>query len=74
MSYKAKVTLISCTITHHENTCTITHHENIRELIKCLMMTACDLCGACKPWDIHSKSVEAIFEEFHAQVSSKTDD
>lgn len=40
-----------------------------RELVKCLMMTICDLCGTCKPWEIHSKCVVDIYDEFYDQVT-----
>jgi hypothetical protein len=31
-------------------------------------MTAADLCGCAKPWNIHRQTVKKIFEEFYAQV------
>lgn len=39
-----------------------------RKLVRRLLMTACDLCTAAKPWYIHLKSVKKVFEEFYLQV------
>lgn len=38
-----------------------------RKLVRRLLMTACDLCTAAKPWYIHLKSVKKVFEEFYLQ-------
>lgn len=38
-----------------------------RQLVRRLLMTACDLCGSVKPWPIHIKSVKNVYEEFYLQ-------
>lgn len=39
-----------------------------RELVRRLLMTACDLCTSAKPWSIHVVSVKKVYEEFYLQV------
>ncbi|XP_048577494.1 cAMP and cAMP-inhibited cGMP 3',5'-cyclic phosphodiesterase 10A isoform X2 [Nematostella vectensis] len=41
--------------------------EKHRSLIRCLLMTACDLCTSAKPWDIQVVAVNKVFEEFYIQ-------
>ncbi|XP_071837801.1 probable 3',5'-cyclic phosphodiesterase pde-5 isoform X3 [Apostichopus japonicus] len=38
-----------------------------RRLCNAIVMTACDLCAVCKPFDIQAKVAEDIFEEFYEQ-------
>ena len=45
-----------------------THAHVCRELVHCLAMTACDVCGTCKPWEVHRDGVEDLFNEFYHQV------
>lgn len=39
-----------------------------RELVYCVLMTACDLCATCKPWEVNRRIVDDLFAEFHQQV------
>lgn len=39
-----------------------------RELVLCVLMTACDLCATCKPWEVNRRIVDDLFMEFHQQV------
>ena len=39
-----------------------------RNLLKAIMMTGCDLCAVCKPWEIQQETVRYIYAEFYAQV------
>lgn len=41
-----------------------------RELACCVLMTACDLCATCKPWEVNRRIVDDLFAEFHHQVRS----
>lgn len=38
-----------------------------RKLCHAIVMTACDLCAVCKPFEIQAKVAEDIFEEFYEQ-------
>lgn len=38
-----------------------------KRLVRRLLMTACDLSAAAKPWYIHINSVKRVFEEFYRQ-------
>ncbi|CAL4108302.1 unnamed protein product, partial [Meganyctiphanes norvegica] len=38
-----------------------------RELLRSLMMTACDLGASCKPWDIQLRVVKSVTSEFFDQ-------
>ncbi|KAF5278629.1 hypothetical protein FQA39_LY00671 [Lamprigera yunnana] len=38
-----------------------------RDLIKAIMMTTCDLCGMCKPYNISKKMTENLYREFYIQ-------
>lgn len=38
-----------------------------RRLCNAIVMTACDLCAVCKPFEIQAKVAEDIFEEFYEQ-------
>ncbi|CAG0893464.1 unnamed protein product [Darwinula stevensoni] len=38
-----------------------------RLLVEAIAMTACDLCAACKHWDVQYKTSQVIFEEFYQQ-------
>ena len=38
-----------------------------RELIRAMMMTACDLSAICKPWRIQKRVAEMVASEFFEQ-------
>uniref|UniRef100_A0A915PFD0 Phosphodiesterase n=1 Tax=Setaria digitata TaxID=48799 RepID=A0A915PFD0_9BILA len=38
-----------------------------RFLVRAILMTACDLIAATKPWPLHTEAVKIIFEEFYEQ-------
>ncbi|KAL5456956.1 hypothetical protein EMCRGX_G034185 [Ephydatia muelleri] len=42
------------------------NHQH-RELVYCVLMTACDLCATCKPWEVNRRIVDDLFAEFHQQ-------
>jgi len=42
-----------------------------RKLASFCMMTISDLCGSCKPWEVHCISVAKVFEEFYGQADDE---
>jgi cAMP and cAMP-inhibited cGMP 3',5'-cyclic phosphodiesterase 10 len=46
-------------------------HSFPRNLSQAILMTACDLIGAAKPWQVQTETVKVIFEEFYEQVTSQ---
>ena len=46
----------------------ISEHLPCRELVYSVLMTACDLCATCKPWEVNRRVVDDLFMEFHQQV------
>ena len=43
-------------------------HLSCRALCRAMVMTGCDLCAVCKPFEIQSTVAAEIFEEFYQQV------
>uniref|UniRef100_A0A0N4ZF26 Phosphodiesterase n=1 Tax=Parastrongyloides trichosuri TaxID=131310 RepID=A0A0N4ZF26_PARTI len=43
------------------------NNDNCRSLSQAIIMTACDLIAAAKPWHVQSETVKVIFEEFYEQ-------
>uniref|UniRef100_A0AC35U9Z2 Phosphodiesterase n=1 Tax=Rhabditophanes sp. KR3021 TaxID=114890 RepID=A0AC35U9Z2_9BILA len=43
------------------------HEPESRKLSQAVLMTACDLIAAAKPWHVQSETVKVIFDEFYIQ-------
>ena len=41
--------------------------ENHRNILRAMLMTACDLSSIIRPWDVQKRVAETVYTEFHQQ-------